>query len=62
MTHTEGAAIAPHADDRLMFRVCTLTLHFASIELPVTVDLDLANESLGAPRTLNFLTGSDIIV
>lgn len=63
LTHIDGAATAPRADERLIFRAYSFTLNFAStIEVPAIVDLDLDMDSFGAPLTPIFVAGSDITV
>ena len=55
----DGAATAPRADERLIFRAYSFTLNFASTI--ATVDWDLEIYSLGAPRALIFVVGNDMI-
>jgi hypothetical protein len=46
-----------------MLRAYSLTLIFAStIEVLAIVDLDLDIDNLGAPRTLIFVAGNDMIM
>jgi hypothetical protein len=59
----DGAATAPRGDERLILRAYSFTLSFAStVEFPAIVDFDLETVSFGAPRTLIFVAGNDMII